>query len=90
MSLNQYSGNPQCGTCGAYFNPGQVICTVCGAHRYGPDPPVVGPLARRGLGQNIQRSFWWVLSGVGVALCFVVGTVFGLLHFILQLLPTFH
>lgn len=90
MTLGQYSGSPQCGTCGAYFSPGQVICSVCGAHRYGPDAPVVGPLARRSVGQNMQRYFWWALSGAGVVLCFVLGTVFGVLHFLLHLLPIFH
>ncbi|HLV98474.1 MAG TPA: hypothetical protein VKT82_07320 [Ktedonobacterales bacterium] len=90
MSLGPYSGSPQCGTCGTYFSPGQVICSVCGAHRYGPDAPVVGPLAQRSVGQNIQRWFWWALSGAGLVLCVVVGTAFGLLHFLLQLLPIFH
>lgn len=90
MSLEQYSGSPQCGNCGAYFNPGQVICAVCGAHRYGPEAPVVGPLVRRSAGQTIQHYVWWALSGIGLALCLVLGIVFGLLHFLLNLLPIFH
>jgi hypothetical protein len=81
---------PQCGNCGTLFSPGQVICSVCGGHRYGPEAPVVGPLARRSFGQTLQAYFWWVLSAIGLALCLVVGIVFGLLHFILNLLPFFH
>lgn len=89
MSLEQ-RGGPQCGNCGAYFSPGQVICPVCGAHRYGPAAPVVGPLARRSVGQTIQRTFWWAISTIGLALCLVLGIVFGLFHFILRLIPGFH
>ncbi len=89
MSLEQYSG-PRCGNCGAYFNPGQVICSACGAHRYGPEAPVVGPLVRQSVGQTAHRALWWVISGVGLALCLVVGVVFGLLDFVLHLLPFFH
>ncbi len=90
MSLNPYSGSPRCGTCGTYFSPGQVICATCGAHRYGPEARAVGPLVRRSVGQNIQRFFWWALAGVGLALGLVVGIVFGLLRFILHLMPIFH
>jgi len=90
MTLQQYSGSPQCGNCGTYFNPGQVICSTCGAHRYGPETPVVGPLARRSLRQSLHASFWWLISGLGLALCLVVGTIFGLFHFLVQLLPGLH
>ena len=90
MTLEQYRGSPQCGNCGTYFSPGQVICATCGAHRYGPEAPVVGPLVRRGLRQTIHGSFWWVLSGVGLALCLVVGAVFGLIQFVLHLLANIH
>jgi hypothetical protein len=90
MSLEPYSSSPQCGTCGTYFSPGQVICSTCGAHRYGPETPVVGPLARRSIGQSMQGAFWWAVSGIGLALCLVVGIVSGLLHFVLHLLPIFH
>ncbi len=90
MSLEQSNDGPRCGNCGAYFSPGQVICAACGAHRYGPETPVVGPLARPSRGQTVQRALWWTISGIGLALCLVVGTVFGLLDFLYNLLPVFH
>ncbi len=90
MSLNPYSGGPQCGNCGTYFSPGQVICATCGAHRYGPEAPVVGPLVRQTPGQAAHRWLWWTISGVGLVLCVGLGTVFGLLDFLLHLLPIFH
>ncbi len=90
MSLELYTGGPRCGNCGAYFSAGEVVCSACGAHRYGPNEPVVGPLVRPSFGQSIQHYFWWALSAVGLALCLVLGIVFGLIHFVLHLLPIFH
>lgn len=90
MSVNQYSSGPQCGSCGTYFSPGQVICATCGAHRYGPEAPVVGPLVQQSFGQTLQAYFWWALSGIGLALCLVVGVISGVLHFLLNLLPFLH
>lgn len=90
MSLEHYSSGPQCGNCGTYFSPGQVTCAVCGAHRYGPEAPIVGPMVRRSIGQTIHHYFWLAISGIGLALCLVLGIVFGLLRFFLHLLPIFH
>jgi hypothetical protein len=89
MSLEQYGG-PRCGNCGANFSPGQVVCPVCGAHRYGPDAPVVGPLVRRSFGQTIQHYFWWAISAIGLALCLIAGMIVGLLRFGVHLIPFFH
>ncbi len=85
--LPEPSAGPRCGTCGSYFSPGQVFCAACGAHRYGPEKPVVGPLAQRSVGQTIQAYIWWVIAGVGLVICTVLGLVFGLLDFLLHLLP---
>jgi len=87
MSLEQYTGGPRCGNCGAYFSAGEVVCSVCGAQRYSADAPVVGPLARSSAGQMIQAYFWWALAGVGLVVCTVLGIVFGLLDFLLHLIP---
>ncbi|HEY7349890.1 MAG TPA: hypothetical protein VH599_16350 [Ktedonobacterales bacterium] len=89
MTPEPYSG-PRCGNCGAYFSAGEVVCPVCGARRYGPEAPVVGPLVQRSFGQTLQRSFWWGVSGIGLALCLVLGIVFGLLNFVFHLTPILH
>jgi hypothetical protein len=85
--LPEHYAGPRCGNCGAHFSPGEVICSVCGAHRYGPGAPIVGPLARRSAGQMVQEYFWWVVAGAGLVICSVLGIVFGFFDFLLHLIP---
>jgi hypothetical protein len=84
MSLEPYTG-PACGNCGRYFQPGEEVCPGCGAHRYGDQAPVVGPLARRTPAQKLQENALWIIAGAGtvLGLLVVLGLLFGLFHLIL-------
>ncbi len=77
MSLEPYTG-PACGNCGRHFQPGEVVCQSCGAHRYGDSAPVVGPLVRRTTTQKLQELTLWGIAGIGLALFVVLGVIFGL------------
>ncbi len=81
----ELSSGPRCGNCGAYFSPGQEVCSACGAHRYSGLQPAVGPLAHPV--PLAQRVLWWGLAGVGVVLCGLLSLVFGLLDALLRVLP---
>jgi hypothetical protein len=85
MSLEPYTG-PACGNCGGYFQPGEVVCPSCGAHRYGDSAPVVGPLARRAPAQKLQEHALWIVAGAGtvLGLLVVLGLLFGLFHLIVH------
>ena len=80
MSLEPYTG-PACGNCGRHFQPGEVVCLSCGAHRYGDSAPVVGPLARHNTTQRLQAFTLWGIAGIGLALFVVLG-VFAVLFFV--------
>ncbi len=79
MSSEPYTG-PACGNCGRHFQPGEVICPSCGAHRYGDAAPVVGPLARRTISEKLQEFTLWGIAGIGLALFVILGLIFGVFY----------